>query len=194
MYRPKAFSHSRARVQAWAGSFEKRQAHLLLGRRLYLSSPGTCLISFYSDKPAIGIDLWSLRNISKTDAKILALWLNSSFNILQLLYMGVACEGPWMKLHKYMLDRLLVPDPKKLTRNDKKRLLEVFEKIKSKPFPSIREQLRTKSQNRKIIDTLWLKILGYKGPYKKLLENLYSSILKELEIIDNLMSGSRQEN
>jgi len=36
---------------------------------------------------------------------------------------------------------------------------------------------------------MWLKILGYKGPYDELLEKLYGSMLKELEIIGRLMGG-----
>lgn len=178
-------------VQTWAEKFADRKAHLLLGRRLYLSSPGTFLISFYSNTPTIGIDLWSLRNLKKEDAKILALWLNSSFNILQLLYMGVACEGPWMKLHDYMLDRLLVPDPKKLTKDAKKRILQVFEKVKETQFPSITNQLKTKFETRKIIDKMWLEILEYKDTSEGLLDNLYDSLLNELEIINRLMSGDQ---
>jgi hypothetical protein len=181
----------RAVVQSWKKRFEERKAHLLLGRRLYLSAPGTCLISFYSDKPTAGIDLWGFLDLNKTDAKILSLWLNSSFNILQLLYMGVACEGPWMKLHGYMMDRLLVPNPKELTENQRKQILEVFEKIKDTPFPSISEQLETGFHARKSIDLLWLKILGYKGPCEELLEKLYASVLNELEIIGRLMGGAQ---
>lgn len=179
----------RAVVQSWRKKFEERKAHLFLGRRLYLSAPGTCLISFFSDKPTAGIDLWGFLDLNKTDAQILSLWLNSTFNILQLLYMGVACEGPWMKLHDYMMDRLLVPNPKILTENEKKLILDVFEKIKETPFPSISEQLKGGFKARKIIDEMWLRILGYKGPYDALLEKLYGSMLKELEIIGRLMGG-----
>jgi len=184
-------SLNRKVINSWAAKFERKKAHLLLGRRLYLSAPGTCLISFYSDRPTVGIDLWSLRNLSKTDAKILALWLNSTFNILQLLYRGVACEGPWMKLHGYMMDRLLVPNPEKLTENEKKEILETFEKVKETAFPSISEQLKTGFKARKTVDTMWLKILGHKGPYDELLERLYGSMLKELEIIGRLMGGGQ---
>jgi hypothetical protein len=176
-------------VQSWKKKFEERKAHLLLGRRLYLSAPGTCLIAFYSDKPTAGIDLWGFLDLNKTDAKILSLWLNSSFNILQLLYMGVACEGPWMKIHGYMMDRLLVPDPNKLTEEQKKRILGVFEEIKDTSFPSITEQLKTKFQARKTIDSMWLKVLGCKNFSNEMLDRLYDSLLKELEIIGKLMGG-----
>jgi hypothetical protein len=178
-------------VQSWAKKFEERKAHLLLGRRLYLSAPGTSLISFYSNEQTAGIDLWGFLNLGKTDSKILSLWMNSTFNILQLLYMGVACEGPWMKLHDYMMDRLLVPDPKKLTKSEKNQILDLFEKVREIEFPSLSEQLETGFPARKTIDLLWLKILGYKGPSEALLEKLYGSLLNELKIIDRLMSGTQ---
>jgi len=175
-------------INSWKNKFERKKAHLLLARRLYLSSPGTCLIAFYSDNPTIGIDLWSLKGISKEDAKILALWLNSSINILQLLYMGVACEGPWMKLHDYMLDRLLVPDPKALTPKEKAELLRVFNNTKEIIFRSFMEQFKTRDKNRKTIDRAWLQVLGYKGDVDQFLDRLYSSLADEIELLKSLMA------
>jgi len=98
-----------------------------------------------------------------------------------------------MKLHDYMMDHLLVPDPNKLIEEQKKRILGVFEEIKDTSFPSISEQFKTKFQVRKTIDSMWLKILGYKNLSDELLENLYDSILKELEIIGKLMGGARHK-
>jgi predicted DNA-binding transcriptional regulator len=174
-------------VESWARKFERKKAHLLFARRLYLSSPGTCLLAFYSDEPTIGVDLWTLRNLEQTEAKVLALWLNSTLNILQLLYLGVACEGPWMKLHDYMFNKLLVPDPNKLTKRDVTQLLKVFKKVRNVTFPSVSEQLKKESEARKSIDKIWLKILGYKGDPDKLLKRLYDSTFKEIELIDKLM-------
>jgi len=174
-------------VRSWEAKFEDRKAHLLLARRLYLSSPGTCLIAFYSDEPIVGVDLWSLRNLDRDEAKIMALWLNSSINILQLLYSGVACEGPWMKIHEYMLKRLLALNPNKLTKRTKRQLLRTFNEVKNLSFPSISEQLEKGNQARKIIDKALLKALGYKGDPDDLLQRFYSSTLKEIKIIAQLM-------
>ncbi|MDI6904541.1 MAG: N-6 DNA methylase [Candidatus Bathyarchaeia archaeon] len=174
-------------VESWNRKFERKKAHLLLGRRLYLSSPGTCLIAFRSEQPTVGIDLWSLCNIEKEDAKILSLWLNSSLNILLLLYMGVACEGPWMKIHDYMLNSLLVPNPKKLTRKEREQLLKVFNDVKNVSFPSITNQLKSEIEARKTIDKVWLKILNYKGDVDELVKKLYASISQEIRIIDELI-------
>jgi predicted DNA-binding transcriptional regulator len=140
----------------------------------------------------VGIDLWSLKGIDKEYSKILALWLNSSINILQLLYMGVACEGPWMKLHDYMLDRLLVPNPGKLTKKEKEELLEIFSKHGKTPFISITEQLKNGDKNRKMIDKTWLKMIGYKGEPEQFLTELYNSISEEIRIINELMQQQKE--
>lgn len=145
------------------------------------------MIAYYSDNPTVGIDLWSLKGVSKEDAKILALWLNSSINILQLLYMGIACEGPWMKLHDYMLDRLLVPNPKRLTPRDKKELLETFGSLEKVSFKSVTEQFRNGDENRKTIDKAWLTFLEYEGDHETFLMQLYKAILEEIKIINQLM-------
>lgn len=174
-------------ISSWKKRFERKKAHLLLARRLYLSSPGTCLIAFYSDAPMVGVDLWSLRGLNKEDAKILALWLNSSINILQLLYLGVACEGPWMKIHDYMFNGLLVPNPKTLTIEEKEELLELFRKLGKAPFESITKQLENEDEKRKAIDKAWLKLLGYKGDPETFLTQIYRAILEEIKIIEQLM-------
>lgn len=179
-------------VKSWQARFQKRKAYLLFARRLYLSSPGTCLIAFYSDKPIVGVDLWSLRGLKRDEAKILALWLNSSINILQLLYLGVACEGPWMKIHGYMLKRLLVPNLKNLTKRARRQLLKAFSEVENLTFPSISEQLEKENEARKIIDKALLKALDYKGDPDILLKRLYSSISKEIKIIDQLMRTKKQ--
>lgn len=183
---------SKKTLESWKGKFATKNAHLLLARRLYLASPGTCLIAFYSEHPTIGIDLWSLRDLEEEDAKILALWLNSSLNILQLLYMGVACEGPWMKLHSYMLNSLLVPNPKKLTKKDRQKLLKIFEETKKASLPSISEQLTKKDDVRKNVDRVFLEILRYKNVSDEFLDNLYASIHNEIETINRLMRAKNR--
>ena len=169
-------------VNNWRKKFEARKTHLLLARRPYLSSPGTSLIAFYSDMPIVGIDMWSLRNIDKEYAKLLALWLNSSFNLLQLLTMGIASEGPWMKIHDYMLDDLLAPNFAKLSDQDLKFLLNTFDRIKDTRFPSVLDQLKNRHPARKLIDKAWLEVLGYTDDVDKLLDKLYSSLAKEIEL------------
>lgn len=181
-------------IDSWRRKFERKKSNLLLARRLYLSSPGTHLIAFYSDNPIVGVDLWSLKGLGNDDAKIMTLWLNSSINILQLLHMGVACEGPWMKLHDYMLDRLLTPNPQSLLAEEKEQMLKIFEEVGEHRFKSIREQLRSGDEKRKAVDKAWLKILGYEGNPDELLPNLYKVLLREIEIAGLLEAEGGEED
>jgi hypothetical protein len=178
----------RTTIKSWKEKFEARKSHLLLARRLYLSSPGTCLIAFYSDKPIIGIDMWCIRRVRAEYAKILTLWLNSTLSILQFLSIGVAIEGPWMKVHDYMLGEILVPDFAKIPKRELEQLLKVFDAVKEVKFPSILDQLKSKHPSRKLIDTAWLEVLGYKGDSDRLLDRLYSSLAKEIELLKGILA------
>ncbi|RLE70469.1 MAG: hypothetical protein DRJ37_06470, partial [Thermoprotei archaeon] len=64
----------------WRPYVKNRLGHLALVRRADLSAPGTCLLAFYSETqmapPGVA---WSIK-IDKENAKILALWLNSTIN------------------------------------------------------------------------------------------------------------------
>jgi hypothetical protein len=178
----------RSTIESWKEKFEARKAHLLLARRLYLSSPGTCSIAFYSDKPIIGIDMWCIRRVRAEFAKILTLWLNSTLSILQFLSIGVAIEGPWMKVHDYMLGEMLVPDFAKIPKRELDQLLQVFDAVKEVKFPSILDQLKGKHPSRRLIDTAWLRILGYEEDSDKLLDRLYDSLANEIELLKKLMA------
>jgi len=92
-----------------------------------------------------------------------------------------------MKLHDYMLDRLLVPNPKRLTPRDKKELLETFGSLEKVSFKSVTEQFRNGDENRKTIDKAWLTFLEYEGDHETFLMQLYKAILEEIKIINQLM-------
>ncbi|MGQ9625264.1 MAG: hypothetical protein ACUVT9_07865, partial [Candidatus Bathycorpusculaceae bacterium] len=66
-----------------------------------------------------------------------------------------------MKLHEYVLKDLWILDPSKLTKEERNLLLEVFNKVRETPFPSILEQLRGRFWARVEIDKAILKVLGF---------------------------------
>lgn len=119
-------------VEAWKNKFEKTKSHLMLSRRVNLSAPGTSVIAFYSEEPSVGIDLWSIQHVQRDYAKILALWLNSTLNLLQILILRTETGGSWIKIHDYMLDEILVPAFDKLTHGEVSKLLETFETVKNR--------------------------------------------------------------
>ena len=175
-------------VEKWRENFEARKCYVILGRRYDISAPGTSFIAFYSKYPVVGVDFWSLNGIRGDDAKILALWLNSTLNILQTLVLRTETRGAWMKIHNYMLEELLVPRFDKLSKSDRNELLDVFEQVKSVEFPSILEQLRSSHPLRRRIDEVWLRILGYSGRVDRLLDGLYRSLAGEILLLKKMMS------
>ena len=188
----KDLSFLSSKIDEWRRKFEARKSHLLLARRFDISAPGTCLLAFYSSAPIVGVDMWCIREIHGDHAKILALWLNSSFCILQFLLLRTETRGAWMKIHDYMLDKLRVPDFTKLSEGKKKVLLETFDKIKDSEFPSILDQLKQKHPARKLIDQTWLEVLGYQGNKEEILDKLYGSLATEIELLKKMMAEGVQ--
>jgi len=175
-------------IEMWKQKFDKRKCYVILGRRFDISAPGTSLIAFCSENPIVGVDAWSIKGVNGDDAKILTLWLNSTLNILQILTLRTETRGAWMKIHDYMLSEILVPNPKKLSLEDRKKLLNIFKRVKNTHFPSILKQLKDKHHARKLIDKAWLEILGYKGDIDKLLDRLYESLTEEITILKKMMA------
>jgi len=121
---------------------ENRLGNLFIVRRLDLSAPRTHALAFYSLINAAPTKLlWSLK-LPDEQAKLLALYLNSTINLLQTLLLRVETRGAFIELSKYILSNFLVPDIQKLNSKAKEQLLSIFAKVKNVKLPSILEQLR----------------------------------------------------
>ncbi|HLI46066.1 MAG TPA: hypothetical protein VKU94_02625 [Geobacterales bacterium] len=142
-------------------------AHLLISRRPFLSSPGTYFVSFYSEEESFGVNLFSVKGITKENAKILTLWLNSSFSIVQMLYQGAARDGNWTKLDQYMINEIMVPDIQRLNQKDKDLLIEFFNEWKSKEIKSIYDQYKYGDEFRDKLDLIFFDILQERNNVQK---------------------------
>jgi len=157
--------------------FENRNSYLILNRRLYLASPGTSYVAFCSNTPFIGLDTWGFTNMNYDEAKLIALWLNSTFGILQLLMIGAAIEGNWMKVHKYMLEDLYIPEPAVFLELNSDELNVLYEKVSNIEVPSLTEQLRMTYNVRQEIDRFFIEKLGLE------IWNNYGTLNKFLKLI-----------
>jgi Glu-tRNA(Gln) amidotransferase subunit E-like FAD-binding protein len=134
--------------------------------------------------------MWSIKGFGDAEAKIFALWFNSTLNILQLLTNRTETRGAWMKLHEYQIRDSVALNPKALKKEEKEALLDLFEKLKNHEFPSILEQLRMRFLARVEIDMAILDILGYsEDEAKQLLDYLYLALAKEIQQLKTLMEG-----
>ena len=183
------------KMNEWKKYVEARRCKLALNRRFDISAPGTSLIAFYSRKYFTPTNIfWSVKGISEEDAKILALWFNSSLNILQILLKRKETRGAFLELDKYIVEQFLILDPRKLDAQQRQILLEVFNRIGCVEFPSILDQLQNNFWARKIIDSAFLKILGYTDKeIDEILSYLYPALAEEILILKQLMAEGRGE-
>ena len=99
-----------------------------------------------------------------------------------------------MKIHDYMLNEFLVPRLDRLNVSDYNRLLDVFKQVRNVTFPSIIQQLRTKFWARRLIDSAFLKILGYTDTeIDRILDYLYPALANEILILKQLMTEGKEE-
>lgn len=165
---------------------ERRLGNVLISWRLNLSAPGTHLLAFYAAKYASPSKMfWSIKLSDENDAKILTLFLNSTFNLLQYLLSRVETEGAFIEIFKYILEDFYVLDPRKLTTRRRKYLLRVFDKVKNKEFPSILQQLEEECKLRKKIDRAVMKALNMRVSLKR----LYKGLAEEIRALKELMEG-----
>ncbi len=175
-------------MNGWKSFVRGRLGNLALVRRMDLSAPGTIQLAFYSDKPMAPPGVAWTVFLEPKKAALLALWANSTFNLIQLLLNRKETRGAFMQVDKYVLSKLLVPDLSKLSKNDIKSLLEVFGDIKDVEFPCVMEQLRDKYQPRKRIDACWFRVLGFAGNPDELLDRLYGALFDEIDSLRKLMA------
>ena len=181
-------------VNQWYNNYEKRKSHVLLARRFDLSAPGTRLLAFYSEVPIVGVDMWTVQNIDKDDAKILSIWFNSTLNILQLFINRTETRGAWMKIHDYMLNEFKIPNICSFNKKERKLLINTFDEIRNYKFDSILKQLETSDPYRIKMDKIWLRILNYKENIDVFIENLYKSLAKEIRLLKELMKEKSLES
>ncbi|MBT0160397.1 hypothetical protein G4O51_10485 [Candidatus Bathyarchaeota archaeon A05DMB-2] len=72
-------------------------------------------------------NVWWPTNVDDDIAKILALWMNSTFGLLLLLSTAEVTQGPWVDFKKESLQEMPVLDIRKPSRKTKTNLLELYE-------------------------------------------------------------------
>ncbi|MHA2243590.1 MAG: Eco57I restriction-modification methylase domain-containing protein [Candidatus Hodarchaeales archaeon] len=210
---------SSARLKNWRTYVEERMTHLMIARRFDISSSGTFLFSFFSkEKRAPPGVMWAIPNLSREDAKILSLYFNSTFNILQIFLHRVETRGAWMQLHEYVIKDLKLPNITLWTEEERFPFYQLFEEIKNYEFPPLWQQLAmnipvseithqdhdllknqysnfdiivgSKFVPRKKLDYLILNRLRFmpKKKYETFLQKIYLSFLLEIVTLKKMMN------
>jgi len=198
----------------WRKYVERRISNLGIIETLHVGSSGTYFFAYYTKKPRVfGSSFWNVTGLDEKEAKILAIWLNSSINLAQLFIERVPTG--WFKVRGYTFNQLQLLSKSRLTSKELASIESLFDKIRrtnfpclwkqlamniskstfrdewkeklSEIFPDLKEYLGRKFNARREIDDNMLKILGFKkNEISDILEWLYPALLRELYIMKKL--------
>jgi len=181
----------RRELNQWKECVEARSANLIINWRFDISATGTNTLAFWSATPVTPTKMmWSIRNLPEEDSKILCLWFNSTMNILQILAERVETRGAFLEIFEYILETFLVPDPRRLPPEYRKRLLKLYDNVSRAKLPSILEQLINRDSVRLKIDKAWMEIFGFDThEIEEIIAFLYPALANEINILKALMAG-----
>jgi hypothetical protein len=175
----------------WRDYIETRLANLVFSRRFDLSATGTRLLAYCSSIPFAATKIfWCIKGLKQEQNKILALWFNSTLNLLQVFLTRMETRGAFMNYDKYVLESSFVLDTEKLDSKNRRLLLQLFDKIKDIKFPSLLDQLRKKHPQRVELDKTIMRAIGFNDEkIDQILDYLYPALTKEIEKLKTLMEG-----
>lgn len=153
--------YSRTLGTHWQSRVAKTQTHLIMAYKADLGAPGTHLVAAVFDEAAYPAgDAWVFPSLPLDEARILALWMNSTFFLIDLLVNRTEQRGSWMRFDRPVLDQLLLLDPTMLSRAQRQQLLDLYTRVQLISLPSLLSQLT--QANRRMVDEGILQILGLK--------------------------------
>ena len=114
-------------AQLWA-----KAGRLLVAERLRLNTAR--IVSMSLDAPVLSNVWWEVRTDSPTTDKALAVWLNSSLGLLNLLAQRTSTEGSWVSLKKGEAEALPVLDMRALGAEQRDGLAALFDAMAEEEF------------------------------------------------------------
>jgi len=155
----------------------KKRGKLLIVERSRLNT--YTVLATYLDEGVLSNVWWPI-NVEDDVAKILAVWLNSTFGLLLLLSIAEVTQGPWVKFKKEHLWEMPILNVDRLSNKAKRALLDLYEKrVDSKKVCDSELKALPKEfanpQTRRVIDEEICKILGIEIK----LDTLYKLLSKE---------------
>jgi hypothetical protein len=185
------------KLSNWKGKFswqivkekmKEKDWYLIIPSRFRINSTNTRIISAYSDEPFLAPHTFKMVKIKdKNEAKIYNLILNSLLFLINFQFFSSQTTLGFTDLRESDLIEFNLIDVKKLSKEAKNILLELFEKIKDVNFPSIIEQLEKRFWARVELDKTILKVLGFSDKeIEEWLPKVYNAIVKELKTIKEI--------
>lgn len=147
----------------------------MLAYRAWL--PTNRALSIVVSEPVVSSMWWNIITRNDEDAKILALWLNSTLGLLLLLSVAEVTRGPWIQFKKGNKEEksglwgLPVINLHKLNEDQKKGLVDLYNKVANKTLKPFPEEF-SNPEVKKEIDNNINEILGIKTDLSDVYEML----------------------
>ncbi|MBO3842811.1 MAG: hypothetical protein FGF48_10435, partial [Candidatus Brockarchaeota archaeon] len=148
----------------------RKSGRLLLVERAWLNT--YTVLATYLEEEALSNVWWPVK-IGEDEAKILVLWLNSTFGFLLLMSMAEVTRGPWVKFKKEHLQEMPILDIRKLNSKVREHLLKLYDKICESEFKPLPEEFANPNA-RRTIDEGFNEALGLKFKMDPLYDSLSS--------------------
>jgi type I restriction-modification system DNA methylase subunit len=138
------------------------KTNLLIFNKFRLNSPDTHLLAAYTNEDLCPTNLFTMYRCGKDEAKLLSLYLNSVFYLVQLLMVGKQSTGGYTGISHVDLTKVLIPIYANLSPAKQRETSAFFDKISHQTFESLSEQFKNKSDYRLDLDKTVADILGLK--------------------------------
>lgn len=173
-------------------AYDDLAGDILLTRRIQLSSPQAYWIAFYSDNKVLGSQLPGIRVKDVTHGKLLALYLNSTITLLQLVSFVAESRGAWVSLdHARVWSHIHVPDIKNLSDEKVEKALNIFAKVSKLDAKPLLQRIKEHDKLQKSIDEIALEMVDL-DDWKSRLDELYEAVAGELEAMHRILETSRR--
>jgi len=170
--------------------------NILLVRRARLTSPNVYWLTFFSTNRIIGpsapMICMATEGLGLDGARLLALYLNSSLALLQLLAYIVETEGAYVALQgDQVWSHIHIPRISELPPDITRRALNTFNEVGKMSAPSLYQRIKDGHVSQRRIDEESLRMLGLNNWASKL-DSIYDAILRELNIMKRILEESER--
>jgi hypothetical protein len=154
---------------------KKEKAHLHIPNRFWLKSTEQSLLAVYTEESICPLNIFTMYKCSKMEAKMLSVYFNSIFYLIQALMFAKQSTRGYLGLKILDFSNILVPNCAKLTKEGIAKLEQFFENNKCKKIESLPAQLQLSAEFRLILDKVVAESMGIKISEQEL-TNLYKLV------------------
>lgn len=178
----------------WELCVRENSSRVICASRIDFAAPGTNSICCWSKHPMFNVSHYMAEGFEdERQERLFCLWMNSTLAIIQLLPAAASTRGTWVRLERFAVDRMLIPDFSQLRQNDWIHVDTLWDEVSKMGLVSLREQLELDEGFRARLDDGLLKLLGIQSKEDRLAigSEMRHGVLVAIDALKRSMSGDR---